>query len=53
MVDGLFMCYSVSRNDRETYFVDAISEFVDFAGVVVVNNRIDGCLRPLIDLKVI
>lgn len=24
-----------------------------FAGVVVVNNRIDGCLRPLIDLKVI
>ena len=33
------MCYSVSRNDRETYFVDAISEFVDFAGVVVVRDN--------------
>ena len=36
---GLFVCYVVSCNDGETYFVDAVSQFVDFASVVVVRDN--------------
>ena len=45
---GLFVCYVVSCNDGETYFVDAVSQFVDFASVVVVRDN--GASTSRVDL---